>query len=72
MNEDDWDYLPGTWNVFENFNGWRIALDTDRLPARWGIDKKKEYAARLLYALNHGMPVHGDKLNVAGEPSDGR
>lgn len=65
MSEDEWDYMPGTWNVFENLHGWRMVLDTGRLPARWSLDTRKEYAAAMLWALNHGQPNEDDKLNIA-------
>jgi len=56
MNNEEWDYIPGSWCVFENSHGWRITLDTERLPARMDLEARKEYAKALLYALNHGMP----------------
>jgi hypothetical protein len=56
MNPDEWDYLPGSWNVFENSKGWRLLLDVARLPGRWTLEQKQDYAAALLYALNHGQP----------------
>jgi hypothetical protein len=56
VNSDEWDYIPGAWNAFENSHGWRVTLDTSRLPARMSLEARKEYAAALLYALNHGQP----------------
>jgi hypothetical protein len=68
MSDDEWDYVRGTWNQFENSHGWRVVLSTENMPSRWPVGRKKEYAAALLWALNHGQPSAGDKLNVAGEP----
>lgn len=66
MNADEWGFLPGAWNIFENSHGWRVTLDTGRLPARMSTDKKIEYAAALMHALNHGMPEQGTKLTMPG------
>jgi hypothetical protein len=69
MNEDEWGYVPGSWNRFENSHGWQVELNTARLPTRMTLKEKKEYAAALLWALNHGMPAQDDPINVS--PSDG-
>lgn len=65
MNEDEWGYVPGTWNIFENSHGWRLTLSAEMLPTRWPGERKKHYAAALLWALNHGMPADGERLEIA-------
>ena len=66
MNNEEWGFLPGTWNVFENSHGWRLTLDTSRLPGRMELQDRREYAAALLYALNNGMPEQGTNLTMPG------
>lgn len=56
MSPDEWEFMVGTWNVFENSHGWRLTLDVDRLPSRMEVIQRREYAKALLHALNHGMP----------------
>jgi hypothetical protein len=56
VSDEEWVLLRGTWNVFENSHGWRLTLDVDRLPGNMKTEDRMEYAAALLYALNHGMP----------------
>jgi len=55
-SNDEWACLPDSWYMFENQQGWRLTLDLDRLPSRWGPEKRQQYAKAILAVLNAVTP----------------
>jgi len=51
-SNDQWAAVPGEWHMFDSLTGARLTLDLDRLPSRWGPDKRKSYCDAILAMLN--------------------